>query len=414
MTGGIGELAMKMIRSQGVRGVVLFVVAVALFGCGKSGDGGAEPAAGSIVSAVRIAAVTKTEAAAVFTAAGIPVVPVHDVEIHKIVYLTTDESGALINASGALVIPRELSAPAPLLSSQHGTTTLKSDVASVPPAPGQPYNRPEALAFGTGGYVTVLPDYIGYGESGNRFHPYLHAQTLAAAVVDLLRAAKAYCAAQSIPLSGTLFLAGYSEGGYATMAATRELQEKFAAEFSVTASAPMAGPYDLSTTVLDILNSATYPGPGFVSFAFWAYDRVYGLNLLSQAFMPVFAVQLDNLFDGARDITLDINPALSTDMATLFQSQFLTDFRGNGAVALKSRIQENNLHNWTPAVAMRLIHCRGDDIVAAKNSLTAFSNFSTSGAKRFVQLVDPFPAGNHATCAVPAVLAAKAWFDTLK
>ena len=393
--------------------LVLTVVTFALQGC-NGGRGATEPAAGNIVSATQIASVSKAEAAALFIAASVPLVPVYDVKIYKIVYLTTDESGALINASGALVVPQNLAAPAPLLSSQHGTTTLKLDVASTAPAAGQPYLHLEALAFGTAGYIAVLPDYIGYGDSGNRFHPYLHAKTSATAVVNLLTAAKTYCATNSIALSGKLFLTGYSEGGYATMAATREIQENHAAQFAITASAPMAGPYDLSTSMLDVLNSASYPSPGILAFAFWAYDRVYALNVLNQVFRPVFAAKLDTLFDGSHDLASSINPALSTDIATLFQAQFLTDFRGSGAVALKSRIHENNLYNWTPAVAMRLIHCQGDDIVAFKNSQTAFSNFSTNGAKRFVQLLDPFPPGNHATCAGPAVLAAKTWFDSLR
>lgn len=393
--------------------LVVTVVTFALQGC-NGGRGGTEPAAGNIVSATQIAAVTKAEAAALFTASQVPLVPAYDVKIYKIVYLTTDESGALINASGALVVPQNLSIPAPLLSSQHGTTTLKFDVASTAPAAGQPYAHLEALALGTAGYITALPDYIGYGDSGNRFHPYLHAKTLATAVVNLLRAAKTYCATNNIALSGKLFLAGYSEGGYATMAATKEIQENHVAEFAITASAPMAGPYDLSTSLLDVLNSASYPSPGFVAFAFWAYDRVYTLNMLSQVFMPIFAAKLDTLFDGSHELANDIDPALSTDIATLFQGQFLTDFKGGGAVALKSRIQENNLYNWTPAVAMRLIHCKGDDIVAFKNSQTAFANFSTNGAKRFVQLVTPIPDGTHRACAGPAFLAAKTWFDTLK
>jgi len=393
--------------------LVLTVAAFALQGC-NGGGGQAEPAAGNIVSADLIASVTRAEATALFVAARVPLVPAFDVKIYKIDYRTTDESGALIKASGALVVPQNLAAPAPLLSSQHGTTTLKLDVASTAPAAGQTYAHLEALAFGTAGYVAVLPDYIGYGDSGNRFHPYLHAKTLAAAVVDLLKAAKTYCATNNIALSGKLFLEGYSEGGYATMAATREIQQNHAAEFAITASAPMAGPYDLSTSLLDVLNSASYPSPGFIAFAFWAYDRIYALNMLGQEFRPVFAAKLDTLFDGTHELASEVNPALSTDIATLFQAQFLTDFKGSGAVALKARVQENDLSRWTPAVAMRLIHCQGDDMVAFKNSQTAFSNFSSNGAKRFVQLVDPLPAGNHAACAGPAVLAAKAWFDTLK
>jgi pimeloyl-ACP methyl ester carboxylesterase len=399
---------------KGIAWLVLAVGALALPGCNGGGGGGNAPAAGGIVSVSPVAAMTKEQAAAVFSAAALPAAPVFGVNIHKIVYLTPDETGTLINASGALVVPQNLSAPAPLLSSQHGTTTLKLDVASTAPPAGQPYRHLEALFFGTAGYVTVLPDYIGYGDSGNHFHPYLHASTLATSVVNLLRAARAYCATNNIPLSGKLFLAGYSEGGYATMAASREIQERYAAEFPITATAPMAGPYDLTTTLNDILDSPTYPSPGLIAFAFRAYDRVYSLNILTQAFMPVYAAQLDTLFDGTHDLAADIDPALTTNMAALFQSQFLSDFRGSGAAPLKAKIAENNLYNWTPAVAMRLIHCKGDDIVAFKNSQIAFNNFSTNGSKRFVSLVAPVPDGNHVACAGPAILAAKSWFDTLK
>jgi secretory lipase len=402
-----------------VRGLIwllLMVVACAVNGCG--GGESSQPqkggGAGSIVSATQIAAVTRGEAAGIFAAIAVPLVPLHDVKIYKIDYLTTDESGALITASGALVVPQNLAAPAPLLSSQHGTTTLKNDVPSTAPLLGKTYGNLEALAFGTTGYITVLPDYIGYGDSGSRFHPYLHAKTLASAVVDLLRAARSYCAANGIPWNGKLFLAGYSEGGYATMAATREIQEQHAAEFTITLSAPMAGPYDLTNTLLDILSNTTYPSPGYVAFAFWAYDRVYSLNIISQVFMPVYANRLDSLFDGTHELSTEINPALATDVATLFQSQFLADFRGNGSAALKAKITENDLDDWTPTVPIRLIHCKGDDIVSFRNSQTTFSNFSTNGAKRLVQLIAPTPDGGHAACFGSAMLTAKFLFDALK
>lgn len=390
-----------------------------LAGCGSGGGGGSVtesggPAAGDIVSVTMIATVSKVEAATILGAAAIPVIPVYDLKVYRIVYLTPDENGTLINASGALVVPQNLAASAPLLSSQHGTTTLKSDVASTPPAAGQPYTNLEALAIGSAGYVGVFPDYIGYGESGNRFHPYLHARTLASAVVDLLRGAKKYCAENAIPLSGKLFLVGYSEGGYATMAAIKEIQEKYAAEITVTAAAPMAGPYDLSTSLADTLSSGTYPAPGYIAFALWAYDRVYSLDMSARIFMPVFATSLDSLFDGTHDLQREINPVLPTDLATLFLGSFLTAFSGTGEAQLKARIAENNLHHWAPAFPVRLIHCRGDEIVSFKNSQTAFDNFIANGAGGFVELIDPVSTGSHATCAIPAVLAAKVWFDSLK
>ncbi len=70
------------------------------------------------------------------------------------------------------------------------------------------------------------------------------------AVRDLLWAAEHFALAEGAKLTGQLFLAGYSQGGHATLAAAELLQNRHGHEFTVTAIAPMAGPYDLSDTML--------------------------------------------------------------------------------------------------------------------------------------------------------------------
>src|ERR1051326_8920384 len=101
------------------------------------------------------------------------------------------------------------------------------------------------LAFATSGYAVAMPDYLGLGDSPG-LHPYHHARSEATASVDMLRAARAFCAANGFQLNGRLFLAGYSQGGHATMALLRELETWHMNEFTVTACAPMAGAYDRS------------------------------------------------------------------------------------------------------------------------------------------------------------------------
>ncbi|UFS69315.1 lipase family protein [Geomonas sp. RF6] len=369
------------------------------------------PLAGDVVSASLIATVSREDTSLLYANVNLPLIPAFDVEIYKISYFTTDEQGALVNASGALVVPTDLGHPAPLVSYQHGTTTLSWDVASTAPAAGQQYRRIDALLFGSAGYVTALPDYLGYGDTAHRFHPYLHAATLASSVVDLLKGARSFCAAHNITLSGKLFLAGYSEGGYATMAATKAIQENHP-DLSITASAPMAGPYDLSTSLQEILRTDSYPGAGYLAFAFWAYDKVYSLNLLDQVILPSFASQLDAIFDGSRRLVEDDVPVLPNEIPALFHRDFLAEFVGNGCERLKSRIRENDLHNWAPAVPLRLIHSRSDDIVHFHNSLTAYRNFSTGGGN-VVDLLEPPSEGSHSECSLPSLLQAKAWFDTL-
>src|ERR1017187_3652768 len=88
------------------------------------------------------------------------------------------------------------------------------------------------------------------------------------------RAAKNYCASNSIGLNGQLFLAGYSQGGDTVMALDRDLERYYTNEFTVTACAPMAGPYDLSGVELnDILSPRCPPNPYYAAYVLVAYHR---------------------------------------------------------------------------------------------------------------------------------------------
>ena len=89
------------------------------------------------------------------------------------------------------------------------------------------------------GYVVVLPDYHGLG-TGQGDHPYMHEDTAAKAVVDAIRATKTINA--EIEFSDKLFITGYSQGGFVTMAAHRAIQSLYSNIMTVTASAPAGVP----------------------------------------------------------------------------------------------------------------------------------------------------------------------------
>jgi hypothetical protein len=80
---------------------------------------------------------------------------------------------------------------------------------------------------------------------------------------------------------------------------------------------------------------------------------------------------------------------------------------------LYQALRDNDLYRWKPVAPMRLYHCSGDQDVLPANSQVAYSNFVAQGVSQ-VQLIDPMPGANHSGCVIPALTAAKAWFDTLK
>src|SRR5687768_1537265 len=89
----------------------------------------------------------------------------YDVSTYKLVYKTT-YNGQPIEASGLIYIPKGLQGKAPLLSLQHGTTFKKNDAPSVT---GEFYG---VELFASSGYISFMPDFIGYGASSQIFHPY--------------------------------------------------------------------------------------------------------------------------------------------------------------------------------------------------------------------------------------------------
>lgn len=60
------------------------------------------------------------------------------------------------------------------------------------------------------------------------------------------------------------------------MATTREIQLNHSDEFTITASAPMSGPYDMSGAQTDyVLSDEPYGAPFYLPYLMFAYNEVY-------------------------------------------------------------------------------------------------------------------------------------------
>ena len=102
-----------------------------------------------------------------------------------------------------------------------------------------------AATFAAQGYIVVAPNYAGYDISTLGYHPFLNAAQQSGEMMDILAAARtALPTTMSSATSdnGQLFITGHSEGGHVAMATLRAMQ---AAGKTVTAAAPMSGPYAL-------------------------------------------------------------------------------------------------------------------------------------------------------------------------
>jgi len=363
---------------------------------------------GRLLSVTNLGSYATVQITLIFDFAGIAVTPQYPVDLHKFLYETVDPWGGRTVASGLLLLPQGLAEPLPLVSYQHGTVTETNDVPSRNLGQSIP-----GIGLATLGYAAVLPDLLGLGDSPG-FHPYHHARSEATAAVDLLRAVRTWSATNGLALNDQLFLCGYSQGGHATMSLHRELQNYHTDEFSVTASAPMAGAHDLSqTTLVDILSGRPLPNPYYVAYFLAAYQDVYRItNSWGDWLVAPYDATLPPLLED-RVPGSEINSHMPSNATLIFKPEVLTALRSDPNHPLRLALRDNDLLDWRPEAPLRMWHCQNDMDVPFENSEAALASFQALGATQ-VDLVDPSPASGHGDCVLPSFLAMRDWFDTFR
>ncbi|MEX1188170.1 MAG: lipase family protein [Bacteroidia bacterium] len=331
------------------------------------------------------------------------------IDFYRVRYMSRHpQNDEPIEASGAIAIPRGVTCEMPLASYQHGTVSAKSNVPS--------FNNFEAnigKIFAGSGYVVCMPDYIGLGTSPG-LHPYVHARSEADAALDLLRAARQLQDSLGFNLNNQLFIFGYSQGGHATMALHKEIEEQYPFEFEVTMSAPMSGPYDLSGVQAEvIIQDEIYPTPGYLPYVVFAYQSVYGnfYDELSDVFLPPYDTSLLPLFDGMVSMA-DINAAVPAIPNTILVPELLDDFISNPDNVLRTTLALNDVYDWVPQAPVRIMYCNADDQVGYLNSVKTYDKFIENGALD-VEYYD-FGPFNHNGCVQFCLLAAYSLFEERK
>ncbi|WP_192821420.1 alpha/beta fold hydrolase [Rufibacter sp. LB8] len=330
-----------------------------------------------------------------------------DVDVYRVVYLT-QYNGQEIKASGLMVVPLNMPGPAPILSAHHGTTFDQK----YAPSNFQLNSLTGFEAFGAAGYLTVVPDFIGYGESKHILHPYYDVKHSGTAVVDMIKAGKSFFQKNNIKESGELFLAGYSEGGYVTLAAQKEIEENPTHGLTVTGAGAGAGGYDLEGMLARIVSGQKYDYPANLAFIIQAYNKTYNWNRpLTDFFREPYATRIQELIDGTRTSS-SINSALSSDPAQLFNSTFLAALRGAGEQPLKDALKRNSLKNWVPKSPARLYHGTADTMVPFENSQVTVNAMNAAGATTLTFV--PIKGGTHFSSLEPMIKDLIPWFTSLK
>jgi pimeloyl-ACP methyl ester carboxylesterase len=325
----------------------------------------------------------------------------YDVDIYKVIYKTTYQDTE-INASGLVLLPKTTGNALPMISFQRGTVVREADAPSLQGKESEQVISYSALA--SMGFITAVPDLIGFGESNEIFHPYYVEEPTSTAVIDLLHAASALAREKNVEFDGRLFLAGYSQGGYATMAAHKALEADDESDFEIIASFPGAGGYDVSAMQDYLLELDTYPNPYYIAYVGMSYRSFYGEDgILAAFFNEPYASRIPTLFDRVKSPD-DIDAQLTEDIQALVREDILLGYNTDPLYEyLRVKFQENSLTDWTPEAPMFMYHGDADLTVPISNSQSTYNKLISNGASPERLHLITLPGRDHSSGIEPYI-----------
>jgi pimeloyl-ACP methyl ester carboxylesterase len=325
-----------------------------------------------------------------------------DIDIYKMIYKTT-VNGKQVNASGLVCIP---STPGdyPVLSFQNGTNTVNAYAPSEF-AINYPYQLVEIIA--SMGYVVVIADYPGFGESSQLPHPYLVAEPTVRSLVDMLYAVKELASSElpGITLKDEYYLLGYSLGGWATLALHKALEQEYNEDFNLKGSSCGAGPYNISLLMQGMLNSPAYPMPvyiGYIIEAYTAYNQF--TNPVTDILNEPYASRLSTLYTGLLNSD-QINNQLTTSIAELINPEFLSGFASSTKYSsVREALNNNSITAWQTYIPVLLIHGGGDTQVNPVLTENMYSSMIQAGTSQDICKKVIIPNVDHSEGIVPSMI----------
>lgn len=307
-------------------------------------------------------------------------------------------------ASGLIALPDNAAAALPLVSYQHGTVYGKEDVPSFPE---QSHETQAMIAqFAGQGYALIGADYFGLGTSTEP-EGYMVKASHQQATVDMLTAGKAVLADLKRRPTG-LFLAGWSQGGFVTMAMLERLE---ATGIPVAAAATASAPVDVFVPLNGYLNfprkiDAAWVNSLFILSAF-AFENYYGVPGLARS---VIKDDVYDLAKAAYERTATDLARIPTDLHALIRPDYF-DPHFFAASAYGRLVAQTQAYRWVIRTPVRNFYGETDEAITPGLGQLA-ATYQRAIGNTQVEAVSTGDTTHRGTFA-RSLPQWKAWFDAL-
>lgn len=333
---------------------------------------------------------------------------VNAVRLYRVTYpsVVPEKGNKPIMASGLLAVPETDATRFPMVSYQHGTVYLKTEVPSFPAQSGE--TQLMIAQFAGQGYVLIGADYFGMGTSTEP-EGYGVKASLQQASFDMLLAAGSVLNQMGLS-TDKLFIGGWSEGGFATMAFLERLE---GAGVKVDGAATASGPADIYSLLSGLLdfprkNDAAWVSILYVLSAF-SFEDYYGVPGLARS------VIAEDYYDAARrvyDRTSIEGDEVPSDLSKLIRPEYFDpQFFANSAYGRLAL--ETQAYRWIIKTPLRNYYGEADEIVSVGlGQLVESFQKGIGGGNPMVEAISTGTTDHRGTFA-SAVAQWKPWFDGL-
>ncbi len=307
--------------------------------------------------------------------------------------------------SGLLAIPDTQAKQFPMVSYQHGTVYGKQEVPSF--MEQSPETQLMIAQFAGQGYLVTGADYFGLGISTEP-EGYMVKGSHQQATYDLLLANRAVLEHLKLT-SDKLFLSGWSQGGFVTMAFLEKLES---AGLPVQAAATASAPLDVFALMEGFLkfprkNDAVWLNSIIILSSF-AYENYYGVpglarSLITEEYYEVAKKAYDREPFNVADITSDLHKLVRPEY---FDSQFFA------SSAYGRLIAQAQSYRWVIKSPVRNYYGEADEAITVGVGRMAETYAKAMGTGN--SLVEAVSTGQttHRGTFATAVPQWKVWFDS--
>ncbi|MCX5514359.1 alpha/beta hydrolase [Kaistia algarum] len=310
-------------------------------------------------------------------------------------------------ASGLLAVPDTDGSSFPLVSYQHGTVYGHDQVPSFPDQSAE--TQLMVAQFAGQGYLLIGSDYFGLGTSKDP-EGYMVKASHQQATYDMLMASRAVLAKMNIA-APKLFIGGWSQGGFVTMALLEKLEDT---GVKVDAAATASAPVDIFVALSGFLDfprkiDADWVTTLFIlsSFSFENYYGVPGLarSLINDEYYDISKRAYDRADYDPKDIPTNIRKLIRPEY---FNPQFFA------ASAYGRLVAATQSYRWIIKTPVRNYYGEADEVISqGLGRLVMTYQNAIGNGNNVVDAISTGPTTHRGTFA-KSVPQWKIWFDSLK